>query len=135
MSSDTLSSSNWSFSSNGSSQLMEAERPLTIKHRKTVRFSSAVRVILVPTREEYQKEVGHLIWWTDADYIQFKQSAVDEIVKFLKKHATLSIKEAQTRLYQPHHSLKVLSSKVEDVTEKKRNSLFKEIIEHHATLF
>jgi len=68
---------------------------------KQVRFSAAVRVILIPTVAEYrQVGLANQMWWTDCDYTEFKQSAVCELRAYMMEHSSKDSKAAIKALYQ-----------------------------------
>ena len=73
---------------------------------KKVRFDKGVRVVLIPTCEEY-REVGlaNSIWWNEADYAVFRDSAAEEIQEAMKL-IKINIKEAVKILYQPENEWK-----------------------------
>ncbi len=69
--------------------------------RKKVKFDTAVKVVLIPTVEEYRKaELGNLLWWDAADYIAFKESALEELRHYIFHHPLMNTKEAIFELYQ-----------------------------------
>ena len=71
------------------------------KRSSGLRFDTAVRVILIPTRKEYRAAgLGDLLWWSDRDYNSFKGSAVMELRVILSLH-DVDPKTALKRLYQP----------------------------------
>ena len=73
---------------------------------KKVRWDKGVRVVLIPTCEEY-REVGlaNSIWWNEADYAVFRDSAAEEIQEAMKL-IKINIKEAVKILYQPENEWK-----------------------------
>jgi hypothetical protein len=73
--------------------------------KKQVRFSAAVRVVLIPTVAEYrQVGLADLMWWSDCHYSEFKTSAVNELKEYMTKHTGSNAKEAIKALYQPFNS-------------------------------
>ena len=70
--------------------------------KKSIRFSSKVYVLLIPTRQELSNYSNHL-YWSDKDYPMFKKEAVDEIRSILMLRKC-SAKEAILFLYQPRPS-------------------------------
>ena len=83
-------------------QTISEKSPLSNnKKKKKVKFDTSVRVVLIPTVEEYKKaELGHLLWWDSADYIVFKESALEELKHYLFHHPLLNTKTAIFELYQ-----------------------------------
>lgn len=76
--------------------LSKALRSSTIRN---LRFSSKVHVCLIPTRQDLQS-VAMEIFWSSADYANFKREAVDELRTFLQARG-ITAKEAIKLLYQP----------------------------------
>ena len=72
---------------------------VALKTAKSVRFSSTVCVVLIPTREELSMYSTRL-YWADQDYGVFKRNAVDEIREYVSIHG-VTAKEAIKALYQP----------------------------------
>mgnify|MGYP000144418921 CR=1 FL=1 len=72
-----------------------------IVKKPPLRFDSAVRVILIPTRKEYRAAgLGDLLWWKESEYSAFKGSAIMELRVILSLH-DVNPKVALQRLYQP----------------------------------
>lgn len=68
--------------------------------RSKTKFHPAVRVVLIPTRDEYtQAGVSSSLWWSDEDYLSFKESGISEIRECMGKFEC-SNKLAIHRLYQ-----------------------------------
>mmetsp|Transcript_11481 Transcript_11481/g.15810 ORF Transcript_11481/g.15810 Transcript_11481/m.15810 type:complete len:250 (-) Transcript_11481:294-1043(-) len=69
---------------------------------RRLRFNSSVHVILIPTVEEYRTAgLGDEMWWCDSDYKNFKESAVDELRRYLHENSKVDSKMALKHLYQP----------------------------------
>ena len=87
--------------------------------KKGVSIYLGVRVVLIPTREEYKEaeargednspmtdeegspmSISQAIYWGEADYARFKQDAVAELKKHMRTH-NIGSKEAIKSLYQP----------------------------------
>ena len=69
---------------------------------RRVKFNSAVHVILIPTVEEYRTAgLDEQMWWCDIDYKKFKESAVEELRRFLQENSRSDAKSALKMLYQP----------------------------------
>eukprot|EP01035_Chromulina_nebulosa_P041516 gene41516-56163_t len=69
---------------------------------RRVKFNSAVHVILIPTVEEYRSAgLDEQMWWSDIDYKKFKESAVEELRRFLQENSRSDAKSALKMLYQP----------------------------------
>jgi hypothetical protein len=57
-------------------------KPLHVvqKIKKNVKFSSIVKVILIPCREEYSNNYfNDLLWWKEEDYFIFKKNILSEL--------------------------------------------------------
>lgn len=73
-----------------------------IGRARRLRFNSSVHVILIPTVEEYRTAgLGEDMWWCDIDYKSFKDSAVDELRRYLHENSKVDAKMALKYLYQP----------------------------------
>ena len=75
---------------------------------KRVHFSPKVRVCLVPRRSELSP-IFDLLYWSQNDYCTFKHEAIMEIKEHMISNKSpngqiISMKEAQTSLYQPELS-------------------------------
>jgi hypothetical protein len=69
---------------------------------RRVRFNSAVHVILIPTVEEYRSAgLDEQMWWCEIDYKKFKESAVEELRRYLHENSRADAKSALKILYQP----------------------------------
>lgn len=69
--------------------------------KRIVRWSNGVRVVLIPTRDEYKYAgISRVIWWHNDDYSNFKSSAMKEL-KFAMEAMRVDSKEARRELYQP----------------------------------
>lgn len=70
-------------------------------HKNKVKFNTAVRVVLIPTIDEYRAaRLSDALWWADPDYKNFKDSALMELRTYLNSHPYLNSKEAISHLYQ-----------------------------------
>jgi len=70
--------------------------------RREVKFSTAVKVVLIPQREEYCcAGLDSLIWYTDVDYTDFKTAAIAELRTLMALDKRIDSKTAQKILYQP----------------------------------
>ena len=69
---------------------------------RKVTFQTLVRVVLIPSREEYSQADLHCkLWWTDSDYVSFKLSAVFEVKQLMLSRCFESSQQAIQTLYQP----------------------------------
>ncbi len=83
---------------------------LVVDEKRKLKFDSAVKVILIPTRTEYKAAgLGEVLWWTDKDYSCFKGSALTELRVHLS-FENVDPKTALKRLYQPDNMLKDLDN-------------------------
>lgn len=72
------------------------------KVKKGVRFCNTVKVILIPTRMEYEKcDLVRALWWRWCDIADFKESALKEIEEIRLKEPSMSLRQALSQLYQP----------------------------------
>jgi len=101
-----------------------------VSRRKNVNFGSSVRVILIPTREEYKMAgVDNLLWWVDDDYKSFKTAAMNELRETMKQFSLKDSKEAIKILYQSLPTLPeiepeekgILASKQDDIHQNENN--------------
>ena len=50
------------------------------KIKKNVKFSSIVKVILIPCKEEYSNNYfNDLLWWKEEDYFGFRKNILSEL--------------------------------------------------------
>jgi hypothetical protein len=75
-------------------------------------FSSSLRVVLVPNKQEY-KEAKCDLWWTGEDFSAFHESARSE-VKTCSMNRSVSHKEAKAILYQPGEKGDLYMEEIED---------------------
>ena len=70
--------------------------------KRKLKFDSAVKVILIPTRNEYRSAgLGDVLWWSDRDYSCFKGSALMELRIRLSFDKCIDPKTALKQMYQP----------------------------------
>eukprot|EP00603_Paraphysomonas_imperforata_P007730 CAMPEP_0114440168 /NCGR_PEP_ID=MMETSP0103-20121206/15618_1 /TAXON_ID=37642 ORGANISM="Paraphysomonas imperforata, Strain PA2" /NCGR_SAMPLE_ID=MMETSP0103 /ASSEMBLY_ACC=CAM_ASM_000201 /LENGTH=161 /DNA_ID=CAMNT_0001611039 /DNA_START=71 /DNA_END=556 /DNA_ORIENTATION=- len=68
---------------------------------KTVSFNIRSKVVLIPTRQEYQKhDLASDMWWHREDYSCFKAMARLEVLDILHKHNG-DLRRAMAELFQP----------------------------------
>lgn len=81
-----------------------------------INFNNAVRVVLIPTREEYRAAgLSDVMWWDDSDYKNFKDSALTELRNLVQKRGSkLDTKTALMILYQPNQNASI--DELQDVT-------------------
>ena len=69
---------------------------------KKVTFQSLIRVILIPSKDEYVRaDLFDALWWRELDYASFKLSAFGELKSLMLSRNIKSSKEAINLLYQP----------------------------------
>ena len=69
--------------------------------KASVAFAQAVRIILVPSRNEYRKSgLQHALWWEAAEFSQFQTTAITEIRAFALEKG-IAARAARRKLYQP----------------------------------
>jgi hypothetical protein len=85
------------------SDIVDKRRILRRQQTRVV-FNEASKVILVPSRREYQSAglISNL-WWTGSDYFNFQQSANSEIM-LLSMYENVDIRNARRILYQPNET-------------------------------
>jgi hypothetical protein len=64
-----------------------------------VRFSHYMKVVLIPTKEEYKSGFCDL-WWKSRDFMKFQKSATSEI-RLYSCTQNIGLMEAKKQLYQP----------------------------------
>ena len=82
-----------------SADLRKLDPIIKQKRSRRIRFSSYVKVCLIPTREE----LAHLhddLYWSLTDCEVFKKDGVEQLKRFSKHHG-ISMKEAISLLFQP----------------------------------
>lgn len=71
------------------------------RNKKCANFCPSVRVVLIPTVEEYKSAgIADELWWRDPDYYDFKRSALQELKDFLDDNSCLTPKDALRMMYQ-----------------------------------
>jgi len=69
--------------------------------KANIKFNSCIRVILIPSKEEYASAgLSTLLWYKEEDYAEFKASAFAEFSEVMTRD-NLNRREALTLLYQP----------------------------------
>ena len=70
--------------------------------KKSITFSTEVKVILIPSRKElFDANLYNELWWSKKDFIRFKIESFDEMTKMKKKHFGITREEVLKLLYQP----------------------------------
>jgi len=78
------------------------KKPASVKGKRRVSFQPLVRVVLIPSRDEYaHAKLLPILWWEDSDYSFFKSSAVCELKTLMLSRRFKSSQEAIRILYQP----------------------------------
>lgn len=71
------------------------------KQEKSVEFCSSMKVVLIPSRADYNNaDLLRHLWWNSRDYRHFQESAFTEI-KFLSVFEGINLEDARNMLYQP----------------------------------
>mmetsp|Transcript_19104 Transcript_19104/g.26107 ORF Transcript_19104/g.26107 Transcript_19104/m.26107 type:complete len:163 (-) Transcript_19104:80-568(-) len=87
--------------------------PETNKGGKKVRFFSKVKVVLVPSLQEYkQAKLDSLLWWNSTDYAYFKDSVLSDIRKCLQLNSHLDPRSALGLLCQEEECFSPLPLKL-----------------------
>eukprot|EP01038_Epipyxis_sp_PR26KG_P004251 gene4251-6030_t len=92
-------------------------KPCRIKSNKNVKFCSTVKVVLIPTVEEYcQASLAEFLWWNSSDFSGFKLSAIEELNLLMEELMISNIREAMKVLYNPDFLLepKINDFNIED---------------------
>ena len=66
---------------------------------KKVRFTESNKIHLIPFENEY---IFH-IWYSENELLYFKKTAVKEILELIKRHDSMTYKDAIKLLYQPNN--------------------------------
>eukprot|EP01038_Epipyxis_sp_PR26KG_P005440 gene5440-7533_t len=78
-------------------------------NKNRIKFSSILRVVLIPTLEEYKATgLDSYLWWNNDDFILFKTEAMSDLARCLAKFDQLDIKDAKWKLYQTDYELSPL---------------------------
>ena len=72
------------------------------KDTKKISFCPIVKVCIIPEKEMYTLyNIKHDIWWTNAEFISFRQSSLQEIRELIIRNKYMTVKQASKLLYQP----------------------------------
>ena len=82
---------------------------------KSVRFFSGLRVVLIPTVQDYiDAKLDGELWYREDEENKFIGDATKEIIGFIKKKAAIgdrvNVSDAKKALYQPPYNVELLSS-------------------------
>lgn len=67
---------------------------------KKVTFSNIYNIILIPSNNDYKRyKIVDKIWYSEKDFIKFKEDFINEINILYKLYPTLSIEEIKYKLY------------------------------------
>lgn len=67
---------------------------------KKVTFSNIINVILIPTNNDYKEyQLIYELWYSEKDYIKFKDDFINEINILYKLYPTSTIEELKYKLY------------------------------------
>lgn len=76
--------------------------------KRRVVFNNGVRVVLIPTVDEYRAaRLGEALWWNDMDYKSFKSNALQELREHMQAHPEMNSKAAISDLYQSEEMKKM----------------------------
>lgn len=100
--SGATTSSSVSSSSSSSGRKSSFRSHKHIHEEKSVTFGNTLKVVLIPTREEYRAaaDLDQDLWWRRSDLVEFKAGAAAEIYA-LMMGAKVSLPRARLILYQP----------------------------------
>ena len=74
---------------------------LLIRKKQKIRFHKYVNIILIPCIDDYIKyNLINILWYSENDIINFKNSAIIEIKNLINRHLNMSIKDAKYLLYE-----------------------------------
>lgn len=65
---------------------------------KRVKFHNIVRVIIIQSKEEYEK---HILWWSLDDLQCSHNNSILELKILMKRHYNMTLFQAKKILYQP----------------------------------
>ena len=95
----------------------------TREQKKSLKFNTAVHVVLIPTRYDYKNVgLGNVMWWADEDYNQFKSEATSELKLYMSSYSEFNCKKAIEVLYQPN-DVDILSDLVITLQSKEAQKL------------
>lgn len=101
---DSLFQQLWALTTGNCPQKIDAITSENNNPRK-VHFHASVKVILIPSREEYvSAKLIKTLWWERDCYPLFKLSAVKEVLLTMQGNNTITCKEAMKLLYQTSES-------------------------------
>ena len=66
------------------------------KYKKKITFDYMRDVMYVPEKEEY---IRNGVWWDELDYIEFQNSAIQEVMPLIKKYGKITLHKALLILY------------------------------------
>jgi hypothetical protein len=67
---------------------------------KKVSFSNINNIILIPSNNDYKEyNLIYELWYSENDYIKFKDDFINEINILYKLYPTLNIEEVKYKLY------------------------------------
>jgi hypothetical protein len=69
-----------------------------IYKKKRVKFHNIISVILIQSKEEYEKNI---LWWSLDDLHCSHNSSIFELKRLMKRHYTMTLFQAKKLLYQP----------------------------------
>ena len=72
--------------------------------KKILRFDYIRDIIIIPEKEEYRRNG---IWWDELDYIEFKRSAILEVMPIIKQYGKITLHEALLILYNPNKCIEL----------------------------
>lgn len=84
---------------------------------RKVHFHTSVKVILIPSRCEYESaKLIKTLWWERDNYPLFKLDAVKEVLSIMQGNSTITCKEAMKLLYQTSESSSDIENKIHNPT-------------------
>lgn len=88
------------WNSTGDLLMGRSEEATIAKNTRSIRFNSAVKVVLIPARVDYEvAELSKSLWWDHTDYEVFKTDAVSELKSVMVMYK-MNGKDASIYLYQ-----------------------------------
>ena len=82
--------------------MWESREPTKVIKVKKVTFQTLIRVVLIPSKDEYvHAGLFDALWWRDLDYSTFKFSAFTELKALMSSRNIKNSQEAIIILYQP----------------------------------
>ena len=71
------------------------------KDKKKIKFNKYVYLYFIPNNKYYiEKQLLNKLWYSNEDIDYFKYSSINEIKELIKRHSSMTIKDARYLLYE-----------------------------------